>query len=282
VLIATVGTLATSAKKNKIQAPAVVVVGSVVGLRKKLAWWGKRPLAGKRIVLTASNHLRKGWREVFEENGAEVWEIPMTHIEALPPQRKWIDKIHQADWLVFTSAAGVRAFPAIVGDWRKIARCNIAAVGKSTADVLRSIGLEPDWVGRGSGSKELAQGWPKWAKGKILHLTGDSGTGDMAKLFQAKGFSVESLVIYRNREARAIPVPVRKGLNREGADWVVFASGTAAERFRNTIPLWRSEPKVVVIGPATVRAARKVGWKVCAVAKEPSVAGVLSAILKKS
>ena len=282
VLIGTVGTLATSDKKNRIQAPAVVVVGSVVGLRKKLAWWGKRPLAGKRIVLTASNHLRKGWREVFEENGAEVWEIPMTQIEALPPQRKWIDKIHQADWLIFTSAAGVRAFPAIVGDWRKIARCNIAAVGKSTADVLRSIGLEPDWVGRGPGSRELAQGWPKWAKGKILHLTGDSGSGDMAKLFQAKGFSVESLVIYRNREARAIPVPARKALSREGADWVVFASGTAAQRFRNAIPHWRSEPKVVVIGPATVRAAQKVGWKVCAVAKEPSVAGVLSAILKKS
>lgn len=282
ILIKTVGTLAKSARRRGVQAPAVVVVGSVVALRRKLAWWDKRPLAGTRIVLTASESLRKGWREVLEENGAEVWEVPMTKTEACPPQAGWIPKIHRADWLIFTSAAAVRAFPGIVGDWRKIACCRVAAVGRSTAVVLESIGLKPDWVGPGPGSKELAQGWPKWAKGRVLHLTGDSGSGELAMLLRKKGLSVERLVIYRNQEARSIPFPVRDALARDGADWVVFASGTAAERFRKAIPQWTSEPRVVAIGPATVRAARKAGWKVCAVAKEPSVRGVLSAILRKS
>ena len=280
VLVATVGTLARAAKKARMCAPAVVVIGGVVSLRKKLAWWEERPLAGKRIILTASESLRKGWREKMEDQGAEVWEIPMTRTESLPPQKEWKKKIEKADWLVFTSAAGVRAFPRAVWDWRKIAHCRIAAVGKLTAEVLRSIGLQPDWVGEGPGSRELVKGWPRWAKGRILHLAGDAGSGELVELFRQKGFFSERLVIYQNSRAGPVPQPVRKALSKSGADWVVFASATAAERFRKAVPNWPREPKVVVIGPATARAARKAGWRVRAVAHEPSAAGVLGAILR--
>lgn len=282
VLVATVGTLARAAKKARMRAPAVVVVGAVVSLRKKLAWWESRPLAGKRIILTASESLRNGWREEIESLGAEVWEIPMTRTVALPPQKCWKEKIKNADWLVFTSAAGARAFPGVVGDWRKISHCQIAAVGKSTSDVLRSIGLQPDWIGGGPGSRELVKGWPRWAKGKILHLTSDAGSGEMVELFRKKGFYAERLVIYQNSGTRPIPQPVRIALSKSGADWVVFASGTAAERFRKAVPNWSREPKVVVIGPATAQAARQAGWRVRAIAHEPSASGVLDAILHRS
>ena len=282
VLVGTVGTLARAAKKARMRAPAIVVVGAVVSLRKKLAWSESRPLAGKRIILTASESLRKGWREEIESLGAEVWEIPMTRTIALPPQKSWKEKIKNADWLVFTSAAGVRAFPGVVWDWRKISHCQIAAVGKSTAEVLRSIGLQPDWIGGGPGSRELVKGWPRWAKGKILHLTGDAGSGEMVELFRKKGFFAERLVIYQNSGTGPIPQPVRIALSKSGADWVVFASGTAAERFRKAVPNWSREPKVVVIGPATARAARQAGWRVRAIAHEPSAARILDAILHRS
>ena len=282
VLVATVGTLARAARKARMRAPAVVVVGAVVALREKLAWWEGRPLAGKRIILTASESLSRGWREKLEDQGAEVWEIPMTRTEALTPKKGWKEKIGNADWLVFTSAAGVRAFPGVVWDWRKIAHCQIAAVGKSTAEVLRSIGLQPDWIGGGPGSRELVKGWPRWAKGKVLHLTGDAGSGEMVELFRRKGFSADRLVIYRNSGAGAVPHPVRKALSNSGGDWVVFASGTAAERFRKAVPNWSREPKVVVIGPATARAARQAGWRVRAIAHEPSAESVLDAMLHRS
>jgi uroporphyrinogen-III synthase len=186
----------------------------------------------------------------------------------------------KSDWLVFTSAAAVRAFPAVAGDLRSISRCKIAAVGKSTAQVLRSIGLFPDWVGAGPGSKELLSGWPKKAQGRILHLTGDAGNGDLVKGFRKMGFSAERLVIYKNSAGEEVPDPVLRILRTEGADWVVFASGTAAKRFRKIISRWSTEPKVIVIGPATAKAAKHVGWRVCSVAKEPSSDSVLRGILK--
>ena len=280
VVTGTVKNLAALAKKSHIQPPAVVVVGDVVGLRKKLDWWGKGKLAGKRIVLTGSEVLGQGWREALEEHGAEVWEIPMSSIDAIPPQLSWRARIRRANWVVFTSAAAVRLFPSIVGDWRLMGGCKFAAVGKMSAKILAAIGIEADWIGRGPGSRELAEGWPKWAVGRVLHLTGSGGDDSFVQRLRKKGIQADRLVIYRNTANRSIPRPVQESLRCKGADWVVFASGSAAIRFRKVIPKGFCDPQVVAIGPATARAARSVGWRVKAIATEPSAQGVLRAILK--
>ena len=282
VITGTIGTLANLAKRKRVSAPAIVVVGSVVSLRNKLRWWERRILAGKRIVLTASEALRKGWRECFEDLGAEVWEIPMTHIYPLIPEKAWVQKILKADWLVFTSASAVRFFPQAVGDLRKVAGCKIAAVGKGTADVLGAIGLPADWVGQGPGSEKLVQGWPQWAEGRILHITGDAGDDSMIQRFRKRGYQADRIIIYRNQGGRSVPKPVQDALQKEGADWLVFASGTAASRFRRLFPRLKKIRQVVAIGPATARAARNAGWRVSCVAKEPSAQGVLRAMMRTS
>lgn len=280
VMRAKLGTLAARAKVRKAKAPAVVVVGKVVELEKSLAWWQKRPLAGQRVILTVSKSLGRGWKETLQDQGAEVWEIPMTTIEPLPIEKSWKDQIKRSDWLVFTSAAAVRLFPAIGPDLRGLGQSKIAAVGQSTAQVLRSIGLVPDWVGAGPGSRAMLRDWPLSARGKVLHLTGSAGRGELVQGLRKKGYEAERLVVYRNGGGDKVPLPVRSALRTEGADWVIFGSGTAAERFREIVPHWEVEPRVVAIGPATAKVARRVGWKVSSLALEPSGAGVLRAILK--
>ncbi|MFO0633314.1 MAG: uroporphyrinogen-III C-methyltransferase [Nannocystaceae bacterium] len=51
-VVATLGTLAAQMDALGLRAPAVVVVGDVVGLRQELAWFESRPLFGRRVVLT--------------------------------------------------------------------------------------------------------------------------------------------------------------------------------------------------------------------------------------
>lgn len=276
----TINDLAEKAKKSGVGAPAIVVVGPVVNLRRELAWWEKRPLAGKRVILTMSRSLGSGWRERLESLGAEVWELPMSKIEMVPPKRSWARLIQGSDWLVFTSSAAVRAFPSAIGDLRMVARAKFAVVGKATAEVLRSIGFQPDWVGPGPGGEALARSWPKKACGSILHLTGSIGDGKFASLLRARGRIVRKVVLYKNSEAFSVPLPVGRALKQEGADWVVFASGSAAVRFRQLFPVWRKgEPRVVVIGPATANAARSSGWKRIVQSSEASVEGCLRTML---
>ena len=63
---------------------------------------------------------------------------------------------------------------------------------------------------------------------------------------------------------------------------MIFASGTAAERFRRLVPRWPVEPKVAVIGPATAWRGAKEGWKVVVVSPTPDPSDVLCNMLKKS
>ena len=280
-LVSTVADLAMEAKRAGIRPPAVVVVGGVVALRKWIGQQNRGRLAGQRVVLTVSEALGKGWRQRFEEHGAEVWEIPMTKITHLTPRNSWKKEVKRSDWIVLTSGAGVRALPEIVGDARKLAGKKIAVVGQSTAEILKSIGLRADFVGPGPGSEALVKVWPGKKSDFVLHLAGNEEGEGFARQLARKGFPVKRLVVYRNEGPKTVAKPVREALAKEGADWVVFASGTAAERFRRLAPRWPTEPKVAVIGPATARKAARVGWDVRCLSKQVSATGVVQAILRK-
>ena len=172
--------------------------------------------------------------------------------------------------------------PGIVGDARKLAGKKIAVVGRSTAEILKSIGLKADFVGPGPGGEAMVRVWPGKKTEPVLHLTGNEEGEGFSRLLTAKGFRVKRLVVYRNEGPKQLARPVREALRREGADWVVFASGTAAERFRLLVPKWAYEPKAAVIGPATARKARASGWRVKAISQTPSGEAVLASILNFS
>ncbi|MFM8653971.1 MAG: uroporphyrinogen-III synthase, partial [Verrucomicrobiota bacterium] len=279
-VISTVGNLFKEAKRAAIRAPAVVVVGGVVGLRR---WVGKQVrgrLAGQRVVLTVSKALGKGWREAFEKEGAEVWELPMTEMRNLKPKASWADQIAKTKWVVFTSGAGVRTLPGILGDLRKLTGKKIAVVGRSTATILQSIGLKADFVGPGPGAEALTKVWPGKKTDPVLHVTGSSENGRFTHILKKRGFRVGRVVAYQNAQPPRPSQAILNAFKQEGADWVVFASGTAAERFRRLVPKWAYEPKVAVIGPATVKVAKACGWNVRIVAREVSSQGVLAGILR--
>ncbi len=234
------------------------------------------------MILTVSESLGKGWRHLFEEHGAEVWELSMTKITHLTPKGLWKKEVGRATWIVLTSGAGVRALPGIVGDARKLAGKKIAVVGRSTAEILKSIGLRADFIGPGPGSEALVRAWPGKKAEPVLHITGNEEGVGFAGLLQKKGYRVKRLVVYRNEGPRQLARPVREALRREGADWVIFASSTAAERFRRLVPCWPVEPKVAVIGPVTARKAKGAGWKVGVVARQVSATEVIRSILNKT
>ena len=53
---APLGQLATAVRTAGMTAPAIIVIGSVAGLRPHLAWFEQRPLFGKRVLVTRPRH----------------------------------------------------------------------------------------------------------------------------------------------------------------------------------------------------------------------------------
>jgi uroporphyrinogen III methyltransferase/synthase len=57
---ATLGTIADAVAREEVKAPALIVVGEVAGRREQLAWLERRPLHGRRVVVTRARAQASG------------------------------------------------------------------------------------------------------------------------------------------------------------------------------------------------------------------------------
>ena len=109
-LVGTVATIAEAAAAQKFTPPAVAIIGQVVNLRQELDWFERRPLFGKRVVITRSRAQASELVDQLLELGADGLEFPTIRIEpALDGERlrQAIELVDEYDWIVFTSANGV-------------------------------------------------------------------------------------------------------------------------------------------------------------------------------
>ena len=83
-LTGTLGEIPFEAEHMGIGAPAVLVVGSVVSLHDKLAWFERKPMFGKRILVTRSREQSKRMAERISEMGGEAVLFPTIRI--MPPE----------------------------------------------------------------------------------------------------------------------------------------------------------------------------------------------------
>src|SRR5207245_6970817 len=148
----TLATIADVAAREKIAPPTVAVIGEVVKLRSKLNWFERRPLFGKRIVVTrARGNAASQLTRQLREQGAEVLEVPTIKFEPPTHREHLVDallELNSYDWLVFTSPNGVTTFFDYFfkrfHDMRDLGGARIAAVGPATANKLKELHLEVD------------------------------------------------------------------------------------------------------------------------------------------
>src|SRR4051794_7682121 len=154
-LTGTVSDIAQKALVKGFEAPAIAVFGDVVSLRENLNWYEKRPLFGKRIVVTRTRKQASMLSNKLRALGAHVIELPTIRIEPPSNLREFAELVQDAhgyDWIVFTSVNGVEAFFdlffKLYDDGREIGGARIAAIGPATAQRVRDfhfhVELEPE------------------------------------------------------------------------------------------------------------------------------------------
>ena len=150
-LVGTLENIAQRAVNIGFEAPAVAVFGEVVSLRKDLNWYEKRPLSGKRVVVTRTRKQAGALSDRLRALGADVFELPTIRIEPPTDLREFAELVQDAhvyDWIVFTSPNGVDAFFEIFyklyDDAREIGGAKIAAIGPATAQRVRDFRLHVD------------------------------------------------------------------------------------------------------------------------------------------
>ena len=213
--VQTLETIAQAASRGGVHPPALLVVGSVVALRKELEWFEKLPLFGQRILVTRPRDEGSRAAPTLESLGAEVLLAPTVEVRPITdagPLDGAIDRLAKYDWLVFTSANGVRFFLARLTarglDLRALGHLRLAAIGTATADALKAIHLNADLVPESYRSESLAAALLEHASGRrILLARADRGRTVLKDELQHLS-EVDQVAVYHNADARALPESV--------------------------------------------------------------------------
>ncbi len=282
-IVSTLGEIASVMKKKEIKPPAVMVVGEVVRLREKLKWYENKPLFGHRVLLTREH--AAGF-ETLEEMGAEIMEFPA--FEILPPGN-WqpldeaLGRAGSYDWIIFTSAKGVKFFFERLRERALDIRClgpaKICAVGPKTAEAVKNFCLRVDLVPEEFRAEGLIKAFSE--------LNGPSGKNKNGKSLEGMRF-----LLPRAQEAREIfPDKVRemgghidvppvyravrpeasgkrlKRFLKEGK--ITVATFTSGATFTNFMEMIGEEAKellsgvaIAVIGPVTAKKVKEAGLAV--------------------
>lgn len=278
-ITSTLKDIANMVREKDIQPPAVMVVGEVVRLRESLSWFEKKPMFGVRVLLTREE---SGGFEMLEELGAEVIEFPT--IKIMPPE-SWealdnaikgiIDNTAVPDWLIFTSANGVRyffeRFAALGHDIRDLKGIRLCAIGTKTASKITSMGLKVDLVPDEFRAEGLIEAFKKHygkpdLKGvRFLLPRAEAGREVFPDAVRELGGHIDVPAVYR----AALPERHPRRLGRflkEGR--INIATFTSAATFNNFLKLMDNGldllkgVSIAAIGPVTAKAIEKSGLKV--------------------
>jgi uroporphyrinogen III methyltransferase/synthase len=291
------GTLADIVEKTraaKIEPPAVIVVGEVVRLRQQLNWFERRPLFGKRVLMTRAKEQAGELAVLLAGYGAEPIEAPTIEI-AQPadwtPVDRAIDAIRAYDWVIFTSVNGVARFMTRMRargrDARALAGCRLCCIGPRTAQELERFGLTADSIP----ADYQAEG--------VLATLGDRDLTDARVLIpraevarellpdelRARGARVDVVSVYRT----ILPSGDDKEWRRQLAEGQVHAvTFTSSSTVRNFVALLGGVDgakaslqgvAIACIGPITARTVEEHGLAVAIMPAENTVPALVEAIV---
>jgi uroporphyrinogen-III synthase len=255
----------------------------------------KLPLRDRLVVLTRPEGRSADWKATLAEAGAAVIELPLLEISFEPDEDTLadvLDTIGEYDWIIFTSANGVRGFfdrfLMRFSDIRSIGGARFACVGPATEKALRSYHLDADLVA--AQPDAVALGRELMTKftvenQKLVVATGNLADPALPRLLMEEGLAiVDILKVYSTDQKSIAEAPEAAEFRRRGADAIVFASPSAVESFMHPAASLRPEvgarhPKVIAVGPTTADAVRRTGIPLGATATAPTAKAIRDAII---
>jgi len=291
-LVTTVGRAAEEVARQGIKPPAIFIVGDVVNLREQLAWFDKRPLFGKRILVTRAREQASMLTDKLEALGAECFEAPA--IKIVPPQSfaaldAAIDNLVAYQWLIFTSANGVdyfyRRLLAAGLDSRALAGLQIAAIGSQTAERLCEKGISADVVPLEFRAEGIVAALENRLQpgAKVLIARAAVARDVLPKQLGEIGAIVDVVEAYRTEIGDADGGHLAKELASGAIDLITFTSSSTVTNLLSILGEQGTElisrAKTACIGPITAVTCQEHGIVTDCIASEYTIQGLVDTIV---
>jgi uroporphyrinogen III methyltransferase/synthase len=290
VLTGTLETLPALIHAHALKPPATIIVGEVVDLHDKLNWFERLPLHGRCIVVTRAREQAGTLAALLHSLGAESIELPTIEIQPAADYTALdnaLKHLRDYQWLIFTSANGVRCFlerlDRSASDLRSI-RGRICAIGPATRDALERFHIKIDvtakeYVAEGLLDSLVAH---DLANARILIARAAVARDLLPTELRRRGAQVDVVEAYRtvppaDLAARAAAIIARQ------PDWITFTSSSTAQNLIDAIGADALRAtRCASIGPITSATLRRNGITVAVEATRFTVPGLVEAILSAS
>ncbi len=292
VVEGTLATISDKARQAKLASPVLILIGKVVGLRKKLRWFDTRPLFGRKIVITRAAEQAAEFTSLLENTGAEVLSYPTIQI-APPTSWEAADKamagIARYDWLLFTSVNGVTMFfqrlKTLGRDIRDLKGLRIGAIGPKTSARLQALGLIVNAFPEEYRAEALADVIGEVKGSRVLIARAQIARDILPKTLEARGAEVTVATVYRTLKPRRLASEIKKRLLDHDIDVVTFTSSSTVDGFMQHVSarekrLIFKHTKAAAIGPITAATLRDHGIHPAIRAKRYTIEALAKAIVK--
>jgi len=283
---ATLGTIAAAVEREEVGAPALIVVGPVAARRERLAWLERRPLHGRRVVVTRARAQASGLAATLRELGAEVVELPAIRIEARLETAEVaaaVERIGEYALVCLTSPNGVRLLFEALGaagrDARALAGATVAAIGPGTARALAERGIVADVVPERFVAEALVEALEgvEIEGRRVLVARAAEAREVLPEALRERGAEVDVVALYETVRERPDEAAVAAA---QTADYVTFTSSSTVTNLTEALgDRFPAAARVVSIGPVTSETARAAGLRVDVEAERHDVGGLLQALL---
>jgi uroporphyrinogen III methyltransferase / synthase len=297
-VVATLGTIAEAVEREGVGAPALIVVGPTVERRDSLAWLERRPLHGRRIVVTRARAQASGFARQLRALGAEVIELPAIRIEPRIDSdevRRAVERIGDYALICLTSPNGVHLLFEALGaaglDARALAGpekqqvgqvgqgATVAAIGPGTARALAAHGIAADVVPERFVAESLVESLAEVeVSGKRVLVARAAEARDVIpEHLSGRGANVDVLALYETVREEPGPEAVEAA---QSADYVTFTSSSTVRNLSDALgERFPKDARVVSIGPVTSDAVRDAGLEVHVEAAQHDIDGLVEALL---
>lgn len=295
-VVGTLETIAQVVKDAGIKPPSLIIIGEVVSLRDTIDWYEKRPLFGKKIIVTRTREQASELVAGLEEFGANCLEYSTINIQPVDSYEgldEELERINEYHWILFTSLNGVKYFfERLYGkgmDARHLKGPDIAVVGKSTADLLLKYGVHADLIpnvftGEGLAESLLDQG----VEGRnILIPRALHGPEILPETLRGAGAQVTVVPVYQNCPAEGDKEFLRTELEKGGVAMVTFTSSSTVRNFlalldepdQSALKRLLAGVKIAAIGPITGKTVTDSGLRVDVQPEQHTIPAMIDAIV---
>ena len=226
-------------------------------------------LINKIVVITRAQDQQSEARKLFSDLGAKVLDFPSLAIG--PPDDLMlldnaIDTLDRFDWIIFSSANGVRAIEERLNLKNLqlsgfLPKLKVAVIGRKTAKVLSEIGISADYLPPDFVADSLIEDFPFFKPGlRVLIPRVQSGGRTILKeAFAKKGSNVVEIAAYESKCPSFIPKETLNAFKYKQVDLITFASSktvsNCAKLMKDNFGLhfhnFLEKVKIISIGPQT-------------------------------